>query len=243
MRGERRVAERDSFDAPTLPGDRQRLAEVGNSRVDVTENGEVAAPDAERHRGLGSRSDCPRLGESRIGLFSRFGEATADHVQTRELAEHPRPSSGGRVRGHEPGGDLERGLGSREVARLPEEPAQSLVEQAAPRVVGRVGYRGHGRSAELYGVVVVARQYRHLGRPLEQGCPVAEEQIVGVRDAIPDLQGSFVVAERLGEGKRPFGSRRGVDGRRQRMPPVARGVPVVGELARRRTRSCVGRSG
>src|SRR5439155_23750146 len=35
QRGERRVAERDSFDAPTLPGDRQRLAEVGNSRVDV----------------------------------------------------------------------------------------------------------------------------------------------------------------------------------------------------------------
>ena len=159
------------------------------------------------------------------------------------MAEDPGTSGRRRAGGNETFG-FGQCLGRADaVTGLPQEPAKSLVEHPGAHAVPRGIDTAEGSATEFHGPPEIADETGALRGPLQEIDMVANlsiDKISAVAQALPELEGPLVVAQRFAEGIHALGCHARFDHRRHRTRPVAGGIPVIGELRRRwRVRACI----
>ena len=220
-------------DGAGLAGEADRNAEMVEAGLDVTEPDEVDAEDVEESGLAVVRAGGPERRDRLLAQLARLAVVAGRHQRRREPADDPRPLDGrrfGRDQGDGGGVLRERRLA---VAGGPEVVGELRVEEPRGDGLGRLVDLGERGSPELDGPGPLAGVVRGLGGEPEQLEPGHAGRVLGVRDAVRQVDCPLRLAQRVGMGvDGGRGARRGDRGD-QGFAEAPGGVPVVGELARR----------
>jgi hypothetical protein len=145
--------------------------------------------------------------------------------------------------GHQPFRSLEGGQRADLVAGDPAVAAQAGQQLSGPT---RLGVRVHPAQRVLNQLdrsLGGAAEGNRLGRPGQQIDQGQSRRLAGLRHPLPQLEGSLVVARRLGKGVGMFGGQPGPDSGCQGLRRFAGCVPMGGELGCGHSRRGVGQFG
>src|SRR4029078_2406388 len=155
-----RVAERDALDAAETLGRRKRLTVCGDPTIDVPSHRLGPAEDPEGEGLFRCRVDRPGDLDRVTGKAACCDRVTTEEPKAGSLPDRARPRRRGRRRRDQAQGLLDGGLGSGPVARLPEEPPQSIVKCPKADRIGASIFidlrlrRGYGLPTEFHGTSV-----------------------------------------------------------------------------------------
>ena len=191
--------------APQELGHGEPVAKICDPFRRPPEHRPATTPDAQGEGQLRQGAGRPRDVDRLLGERQRFGPPALAEAQAAELAEHPGSRRRRRIGGHEPIGLFQRGLGPFVIARLPEVPAQALVDGRLAPWIGPRPEIGKRASRQVDGRGRIPGEHRDVRGALEQRDPVQVGRPGRDRDRLGELQRQLEVAPGLGERETALG--------------------------------------